>query len=565
VLIEVQAGKKKIKAVARALRNVSQTPRTPGRKRPPNFFTENGDRSTPRMSNPFTSYPVLNRRKTFDANDPSGALLQTTLSDGRESRPETAETVDGELQTTIMHTPPVSIPETQPLQIRNIGGRTSTGMTRYGSIVASPPQPNPLTKGPPSLELPEPVLDPDDNDFVGRQRPWEGAGSGKIALAKTAGRDAYEVGETRHPHTVSARLMPKSRSLFQPRRTFSTPGRSPIESGPRLFRRMMPGVYADSPQSNDVPLEAYRELDVKQEEFFNFLDAELEKIETFYKMKEKEANDRLQALRDQLHEMRDRRMEEVIAAQRAKNNHKGEDDGQVSPKHSQNGGTKNGHLSWMKPVEGVQDVLINKRHFGKDTKAMGQLGTPPGNGIEGADIADRRDFVRRPDPQQAVPYRLAKKKLKVAFQEYYRGLELLKSYALLNRTAFRKINKKYDKAVNARPTGRYMSEKVNKAWFVQSEVVEGHIVAVEDLYARYFEQGNHKIAVGKLRSKGLRSGDFSPNTFRNGLLLAAGSVLAIQGIVYGAEKLNHEDASVRSRSNYLFQVCCMNCLFQSYV
>jgi len=131
---------------------------------------------------------------------------------------------------------------------------------------------------------------------------------------------------------------------------------------------------------------------------------------------------------------------------------------------------------------------------------------------------------------------------------------LLKGYAYLNRTAFRKINKKYDKTVQARPTLRYMSEKVNKAWFVQSEVTENLMVATEDLYARYFERGNRKLAISKLRRIDKKSGDYSSNTFRSGLLLMAGILFAIQSLVYVGQHMRSEDPTLHVHTSYLLQV-----------
>ncbi|KKY24183.1 putative signal transduction protein [Phaeomoniella chlamydospora] len=298
-----------------------------------------------------------------------------------------------------------------------------------------------------------------------------------------------------------------------------------------------------SPGTGDVKLHAYRELDAKQDDFFDFLDSELRKIEEFYKMKENEASERLQLLRGQLHEMRDRRLAELSVPR----------NGGYSTKKSSivpDKEERNGILSRAVLSKSLEETF-SKRRIGKTSAAMSKLASPPKPAPQ--DPESQRDYTRRPQ-QDGVQYRVAKRKLKLAMQEFYRGLELLKSYALLNRTAFRKMNKKYDKAVNARPTQRYMSEKVNKSWFVQSEVIEGYIVAVEDLYARYFERGNRKIAVGKLRSKTARTGAYTANTFRNGLLLAAGLVLGIEGLVNATHDVFSTNPVLVTQASYLLQI-----------
>lgn len=554
-------GKKKVKAVVRALKNVNQTPKTPGRQKPANLFSSAPvPPSVPdrRSSDGQLVYGSPHVQPLGRSSSIAGQGSLRNVTDV-STQSQDQDAVPGE-ENQKLHN------ETSPLAIKDRRSRgpdeeldsqwDSGALTSYGSIVPSPPT-NPVLYHPPSLELPDPALSPNEESYARHNRAWRQSrlNPNTTPLGGTLGIPTI-------PTKTDKSLLTRRQSLFGPRKT-SWAGSSPSRPTP-LIRRIFPGAGLESPRSTDVPLEAYKEFDTRQADFLRFLDKELNKIETFYKMKETEAGERLRILRQQLHEMRDRRLEEVLIMQRARNQAKrdqtrGESDNGEGSSNENKGPERSlsAALKWMHPLESA----ISGPRLAKNTKALEYMaGSSSGSPSEQRHGAQShtdswRDFSRRRPPyHDDVPYRSAKRKLRLALQEFYRGLELLKSFALLNRTAFRKINKKYDKAVKARPTGRYMSEKVNKAWFVQSEVLEGQIVAVEDLYARYFERGNHKIAVGKLRTKHTRAEDYTGSIFRNGLLIAAGLVFGMQGVIRGAELLSSDDPIIKVNVSYLLQV-----------
>ena len=562
--LDYKLGKKKLKAIDRALRHVESTPR----------LRRRGVASVlPSPLDAAPKYTYLNREHTHQGNARDTEDLRALAITNTRSRNSLQRRADGGQAS--QGSQLGRTPEEEPL---NQGRRELSYLgSSYGSFAATSP-PNRTQKGftgkskaPPSLKLPGAALDPENvSPHVGFSRePLTKAKTVTLPPpAEPETDNAFEVGKTRVPQKSHHSLPAKYKSVFSPKRMNSMPG--PVNSSPPRpsVRRLFSASNKTPPASpSDVPLEAYRDFDFRQADFFNFLDGELDKIERFYKQKEDEATDRLAVLRDQLHIMRDRRIDDIIQRQtdkiNAKMHKKHEDDHLLNGGQDSSRGEEVQH-SWvnsnvlkdtlMSPIDAAFEA-INAGKYGKSTKNIAQLTTP--SALRPRDHPDsRRDFARRPDLPE-VPYKTAKRKLKIALQEYYRGLELLKAYALLNRTAFRKINKKYDKTVNARPTSRYMNEKVNQAWFVNSDVIEGHIRTVEDLYARYFEKGNHKVAVNKLRVKTARAGDYTDNTFRNGLLLAAGTILALQGIIKAnsiADLYDPSPSILAVDTSYLLQI-----------
>ncbi|ETN44211.1 uncharacterized protein HMPREF1541_10762 [Cyphellophora europaea CBS 101466] len=544
--LNYKGGKKRIKAVTRALRDAHRTPNQAARAQRPGYQTP---------GQLFTHYDY-NARRSRTQPQLDGAADH--VPPHQRPNPDRTRRESGTL---FAQSPPVLIPSSQPdSQVQS--SRTSPEASpqedtplqpartaRYGSIIGSPPN-DPARL--PSLDLPDPAMSPTS----ARQQQTTDAKPHSnlpppVTQPEQSSPDPYHVGQdSTKKGSLARRMFAKKHQTSQPAAENTT---VPNTISRSRLRRMFSSGLRQSPAGGDVQLEAYEKLDARQDDFFTFLDKELNKVEEFYKFKEEEANDRLRVLRKQLHELRDHRLDEInsltnqahAAAQNGALN--GMSDKQKGPLSKANGfGT-----AALKPIG---DFVTGKSKIGRVSTSLQQHTSPQilsetsdGNGA--AD--DRADFVRR--QQHAPSYRVAKRRLKLAMQEYYRGLELLKSYSMLNQTAFRKINKKYDKAVNARPPLRYYSEYVQNAYFVKSDVINHHMVTVEDLYSRYFERGNHKVAVGKLRSK-LKGGDYSGVTFRNGLWLAAGTCLGIAGLIEGLRLLFRSEGIRATQTSYLLQL-----------
>lgn len=492
--LNYKAGKKRIKAVARAITRVGDTP-TIGRhggEHPTytGFFGRGGGSISSRMTN--GSY-----QEAIDEIEP----LQTSPSAVRRAPKKQA--VAGSAKED----------ETSGL------AQSPGSAMMYGSFV--PPASRASDRY--DFALPGPAMKVPSRTEAGP------------GVSPAVSRQAVQRSVSMHPAVPAGLQTPSTINL--------PPASASITPRQRLHRIFSTGSALSRLPSNklDIGMQHLDQVRANERDFFSFLDSELDKIESFYKQKEDQASERLVILREQLHEMRNRRTEEIAESKK-----KREQESNRRPSDDDAGeGSKDNGRDWMTPIKS------RMMKPGPNSKALQRMNRTPV--MTGQTVDERRDYVRRP-PSNDVPYRTAKRKLKLALQEFYRGLELLKSYALLNRTAFRKLNKKYDKAVNARPPYRYMTEKVNKSWFVNSDILDGHIRTVEDLYARYFERGNHKIAAGKLRNLNRRAGDASDCAFRSGLLIGTGAVFGVQGLIYGAELLFDQNEELADQTAYLLQL-----------
>ena len=304
-----------------------------------------------------------------------------------------------------------------------------------------------------------------------------------------------------------------------------------------------------------------------EKRFFTTLDAELEKVNCFYKEREAEAVERCRVLKEQLDQLAEHRTEYL--------------ERRFAPSHL------------------VQPLLHqSKRVLCGDSD--GAEGPMPGRDSEGQDINQARQRVVRPEQRdtrahddgsdledghtrtvhpswrdeqghshlhfRAETYMLARRKLKLATFETCEALftdimvaPLLKSriiwiivadkllgyiqnYRLLNRTAFSKATKKMEKLTRIRCQAAYV-DNVEKTYFGRSTIIDDLQSQIEAMFGSSFEKGSRKEALERLRYSGA-----SPNhhfaTWRAGLLLGAAIAALIAGLVKSSR------ADVRARVPY---------------
>ncbi|KOS18856.1 Protein SYG1 -like protein [Escovopsis weberi] len=458
--------------------------------------------------------------------------------------------------------PPRSDPIDIAAKTESEGLTSNSEGLQYGSFVPTPPASSWPAKhfesSPDDLDLPSAAMDSREPD---EQAAAAGTKSDEPSRKSMSARFASK-------RSLSSADVPRpSRSLSK------APSRDSIsaagENGPSQLRRI---ISHSREMSTSFSRAAFgrQSLDLvrkHEQDFFAFMDSELNKVETFYKQKEEQAGKRLEVLRVQLREMRSRRILEMAGDEQT--------EGATSPVEHNEDGSQDKLNGWVQPLKtkifplgpnskafkDMGSVLTPVSSTTTPTPALlspnlaspGSLAPPLPSPSLSLDPRKTKDYVKRSARHQ-ISYRTAKRKLKSAILEFYRSLELLKSYALLNRTAFRKLNKKFDKAVHTSPPLRFVNEKVNKSYFVNSLVLEEHIKTVEDLYSRYFERGNQKLAAGKLRRLTKKPKDESASAFKNGILLGTGLVFAVQGLVYGVRLLSDDDIRLRVHTNYLLQI-----------
>ncbi|KAG1790231.1 SPX domain-containing protein [Suillus plorans] len=239
--------------------------------------------------------------------------------------------------------------------------------------------------------------------------------------------------------------------------------------------------------------------------FFELLDSELEKVDSFYSKREKEMRDRGKQLKEQLNELGHHRKKYYECNANA-----------TAPNWA-----SRAHLCLKAALH-----ALNQRHTDKHDNQPGLVASESGRGGRSITTGDEGTSERKtvsPIPASSagdstqvtslksnrstpstkangnIPltknsmsftslqdYQSAKKDLRKAVVEYYRGLEALNNYRILNLTGFRKAVKKYEKITQVPAQAAYMKERVEPSSFASGAMVSSMLKEMEELFAARF-------------------------------------------------------------------------------
>ncbi|KAF9172941.1 hypothetical protein BGX21_002427 [Mortierella sp. AD011] len=326
----------------------------------------------------------------------------------------------------------------------------------------------------------------------------------------------------------------------------------------RISRHFLIGTPDEPPTLRTIRVndssfdDVLEQLLPEEREFFQFLDAELVKVNDFYREKELEAVTKLKVIKQQLLVANEwkRRYDENIA--RAETEHgwyaaewskvvKGIDnfirsDDSVtenvtvaSSKRSLQVNVINAHTSpstSAKPTDPEQG--LNYRDL------RGQGGPPEGDQKTKQDVQsltiEEEQILYEETRKDRLNHKVARARIKAVLYEFYRSLEMIRNYKVLNHTGFAKILKKFDKTAGWASSKSYMNSKLKFAYFMTSCTIDDLIKETEDVFIENFERGHRGRGMAKLRIPDSKNQTHHFTTLRIGLYLGLAAPLLVQGL-----------------------------------
>ncbi|KAJ7100199.1 SPX domain-containing protein [Mycena belliarum] len=275
---------------------------------------------------------------------------------------------------------------------------------------------------------------------------------------------------------------------------------------------------------SELSLNALTPLLTQQElAFFAALDGELQKVETFYLDREKAMKARTRDLEAQLRELNEHRR--LFDA--------------VHPKAS---------FSWT-------DILYPTTLLRFGLKLLSP--TQKQSETEAAEIpkgeTDKIDDVSsglKKDDERTVnaawqehldpkAYLNARRKLKKAVLEHYRGLEMLHNYRVLNIYGFRRVLNKFEKATKIPAQRAYMEEKVERSAFSSDETLQAMMDEMQNMFASSFADGDTKKAITRLRA-GPQYKSHHNSTFWSGVAIGSALAAFASGVAHSVRESTRE-------------------------
>ncbi|CDZ97259.1 Predicted small molecule transporter [Phaffia rhodozyma] len=276
----------------------------------------------------------------------------------------------------------------------------------------------------------------------------------------------------------------------------------------------------------------------QEKNFYDAIERELNKVETFYCSREDEMKERVSVIKVQMRELAEHR--KIFYQYHPTSNHlPAEYFGRVlkpivnihpalAPSNLTQNSNRSSYPSAINHLRQQQSNQQTNRGIAKQAISSGKedelIDEHRHNNAKGQ-LSDPTDAEYDPEL-----YKKYKRKLKLAVLECYKGLEVLKNYRILNVTGFRKALKKFEKASKIKLMDVYTKERIQKQRFSHAETVDEMIDDMENMYATRFENGNRKNARQRLRvSASTKTHHFS--MYRSGLYIGFGLPALIDGIV----------------------------------